>query len=103
LARWAGFGKVPPRSVFPASTSSIVSAVDAFFTAKTPQVRRTSLLSIGIGLACLVGCARFNPRGDGFQESFIDAAQYKRSTEPSALPSAYSEKARSIERDFGVK
>jgi hypothetical protein len=71
--------------------------------AKTPNFRRAALFAIGVGLTCLTGCARFNPRGDGFQESFSDAAQYQRQNEPSAPSFGYSQKAREIERDFGVK
>jgi hypothetical protein len=76
--------------------------VDAFYSAKTLQVRLASILAIGIGLACVTSCARFNPRGEGFRETFSEAAQYQRQSEPSAPAFGYSEKARQIERDFGV-
>jgi hypothetical protein len=77
--------------------------VDAAYSTKTSKVRLAALVSLGIGLACQDGCARYNPRGDGFRESFSEAAQYERQAEPSAPAFGYSQKAREIERDFGVK
>jgi len=69
---------------------------------KTQKVRLARLLAVGVGLVCVVSCARFNPRGEGFRESFSDAAQYRRPEESSAPAFGYSQKAREIERDFGV-
>ena len=77
--------------------------MDAAYIANTSKFRLAALLSLGIGLACQAGCARFNPRGDGFRESFSEAAKYERQAEPSAPSFGYSQKAREIERDFGVK
>jgi hypothetical protein len=92
-----------PAALFPTSKSRFLPAVDVAYSASSPNIRRATLLSIGISLACLAGCARYNPRGDGFRESFSEAAHYERQVEPSAPSFGYSQKAREIERDFGVK
>lgn len=77
--------------------------MDVAYSTLSSKLRRALLFSIGISLACLSGCARFNPRGDGFRESFSSAAHFERPVEPSAPSFGYSQKAREIERDFGVK
>lgn len=58
------------------------------------------------GLAILAtagGCRDFDLRGDGFSESFNEAAGVERPSEKSAPAFGVSNKAREIERDFGVK
>lgn len=57
------------------------------------------MLSLGL----IGGCSNFNPRGDGFSESFEQSSGVKRPVEPSAKPYGYSTKAQEIERDFGVR
>jgi hypothetical protein len=56
-----------------------------------------------LSLGASAGCSNFNPRGDGYSESFEQSAGVKRPVEPSAKPFGYSTKAQEIERDFGIR
>jgi len=72
------------------------------FPVRNPRRLRFSAAAI-LSLGALGGCSNFNPRGDGFSESFEQSAGVKRPVEPSAKPYGYSTKAQEIERDFGVR
>ena len=62
-------------------------------------IAAATILSLGTS----TGCSNFNPRGDGYSESFEQSAGVKRPVEPSAKPFGYSTKAQEIERDFGIR
>lgn len=67
------------------------------------NVGNSRLFWTATALACCLGCKDFNLRGDGFSESFNEAAGYERPTERTAPSFGVSTKAKEIERDFGVK
>jgi len=69
------------------------------------HIRRRLLLPTAaiLSLCAPLGCSNFNPRGDGFSDSFEQSAGVQRPVEKSAKPWGYSTKAQEIERDFGVR
>jgi hypothetical protein len=72
-------------------------------------LRRSLLLplvatpAVALGAAMFVGCNNVNVRGDGLPETFTDSAKIKRPDEKESKPFGFSQKARDIEADLGVK